>query len=146
MTSYGYWYPDTIVDVYRGNEVYTFTYDDNSFFVYETEHPGYRKSFIQIIDDFYRKLSLDVYKEKLPVVSMSFSMGAIFWGWVFAVGLIVQKRGIKGLLPYIMPFVTWCTLLLGPTYLPRYIFFMWLCIPFVIGDTCELIGENNGEC
>jgi hypothetical protein len=146
MTSYGYWYPDTIVDVYRGNKVYTFTYDDNSFFAYETESPGYRESVIQIIDDFYRKLSLNIYKEKLPVVSMLFSMGAIFWVWVFAAGLIVQKRGVRGILPYVMPFVTWCTLLLGPTHLPRYIFFMWLGIPLVIGDACKLIGENNGEC
>ena len=26
MTSYGFWYPDTVIDVYEGNIVYTFTY------------------------------------------------------------------------------------------------------------------------
>jgi hypothetical protein len=134
MTSYGYWYPDTVVDVYKGNNVFTFTYDENSFFVYETEYPGNRESLIPAVDNFYRKLSLNIYKEKLPIISMLFSMGFIFWLFVFMVGFIAKKRGIKGVLPYIMPFMTWATLLLGPTYLPRYIFFMWLSIPFIIGD------------
>jgi hypothetical protein len=146
MTSYGYWYPDTVVDVYSGNEVYTFTYDENSFFAYETEYPGQRDSLIPVIDNFYKKLSLDIYKEKLPVLSMLFSMGAIFWVWVFLIGYVVKNRGIRGILPYIMPIMTWCTFLLGPTYLPRYIFFMWLGIPFIVGDSCKRMGNRDGEC
>lgn len=44
MTSYGFWYPDTVIDVYRGNEVFTFTYTDSSYFGYEVEEPGFRES------------------------------------------------------------------------------------------------------
>lgn len=33
MTSYGFWYPDTVIDVYKGNSVFTFTYEDSSFSV-----------------------------------------------------------------------------------------------------------------
>jgi hypothetical protein len=134
MTSYGYWYPDTVVDVYSGNIVYTFTYDENSYFAYETEYPGSRKSLIPVIDTFYRNLSLGIYKEKFPVISMVFSMGFVFWLFIFLTGYIFKRKGIKGILPYIMPFMTWMTLLLGPTYLPRYIFFMWMSIAFIIGD------------
>jgi hypothetical protein len=141
MTSYGYWYPDTVVDVYSGNEVYTFTYDENSFFAYETEYPGKRDSIIPIIDNFYKKLSLNIYKEKLPVLSMLFSMGTIFWVWILLIGYVVKNRGIRGIVPYIMPIMTWCTFLLGPTYLPRYIFFMWLGIPFIVGDSCKKMRE-----
>ena len=32
VNSYGFWYPDTIIDVYSGNTVFTFTYQDSSYF------------------------------------------------------------------------------------------------------------------
>ena len=30
VNSYGFWYPDTIIDVYSGNTVFTFTYEESS--------------------------------------------------------------------------------------------------------------------
>ena len=44
----------------------TFTYDKNSYFGYETEAPGVRESKIPVIDELYRKLSLEIYKERIP--------------------------------------------------------------------------------
>jgi hypothetical protein len=137
MTSYGYLYPDTVVDVYKGNQVYTFTYGESSYFGYETEEPGTRNSLIPIIDKFYKDLSLEIFKEKLPVISILFSMGSAVWFYVFVVGYIVRVGGFRKCLPYIMPFMIIATLLLGPTYLPRYIFFIWLSLPFVIGDAIK---------
>ena len=134
LTSYGYWYPDTVIDVYAGNEVYTFIYGDNAYFGYETEQPGERASVIPPIDQFYRKLSLEIYKEKLPVVSMLFSPGFVFWILLFCLGYLIKTKGIKGVLPYIIPVFMVGTLLLGPTFLPRYVFFLWFCIPFIFGD------------
>jgi hypothetical protein len=149
MTSYGYWYPDTVVDVYTGNQVYTFTYDESSFFGYETEEPGTRQSLIPAIDNFYKKLSIDIYKEKVPLLSMLFSMGFVFWLLVFGVGYIIKTGGILNALPYVMPLMTVATLFLGPTYLPRYIFFIWFCIPFMIGNVMltnfSQWGEEYGE-
>lgn len=75
MTSYGFWYPDTIIDVYRGNTVFTFTYEDSSYFGYEVEEPGIRESKIPWLDELYRKMSLEIAQQKLPVVSMLFSPG-----------------------------------------------------------------------
>ncbi|MCM1182330.1 MAG: DUF6020 family protein [Roseburia sp.] len=134
LTSYGYWYPDTVIDVYAGNEVCTFTYGDNAYFGYETEQPGERASLIPPIDDFYRKLSLEIYKEKLPAVSMLFSPGFLFWALLFCMGYLIRTRGIEAILPYIILVLMVGTLLLGPTFLPRYVFFLWFCIPFLLGD------------
>jgi hypothetical protein len=147
MTSYGYWYPDTIVDVYRGNVVYSFTYDESSYFAYETEYPGNRNSIITVIDRFYRNLSLNVYKEKVPVVSMLFSVGFVIWGMVFCIGYIIRTGGVLRGLPYILPVMTVATLLLGPTYLPRYVFFVWICMPFIIGAVISTakIGRNKDK-
>lgn len=134
MTSYGYWYPDAVVDVYKGNTVYTFTYDENSYFGYETEAPGMRETKIPMIDEFYRKLSLEMYKEKIPVVAQLFSMGFMFWVYIWMMFLLIEKRGKKSMVPYSLLFWMIATLMLGPTFLPRYVFFLWLVIPFMLGD------------
>lgn len=134
LTCYGYVYPDTVIDVYRGNTVFTFTYEDNSYFGYETEQPGERQSLIPAIDNFYRKLSLSIYKEKLPVVSMLFSPGMVLWIYIFGVGFLLRKSAFQGALVYVFPLAVVATLLLGPTFLPRYVFFLWLCIPILFGD------------
>lgn len=143
LTSYGYWYPDTIVDVYTGNTVYTFTYGDNSYFGYETEEPGRRNSLIPPIDNFYRKLSLEIYKEKLPVVSMLFSQGFVFWILLLAMGYLIRTDGFGRVLPYLILVFMVATLLLGPTFLPRYVFFLWFCVPFVLGDVLSGNGKDD---
>lgn len=35
MTSYGFWYPNMVINVYQGHGRFTFTYRDNSYFGYE---------------------------------------------------------------------------------------------------------------
>ena len=83
MTSYGYWYSSGMIDCYKGNTVYTFTYGDSSYFGYETEQPGTRHSFIPWIDRFYKEVSLNPAVQKLPVLHWLISPGALFWIWVF---------------------------------------------------------------
>jgi hypothetical protein len=52
LTSYGFWYPDAVIDCYQGNAVFTFTYADSSYFGYETEKPGERQSLFPAVDAF----------------------------------------------------------------------------------------------
>lgn len=134
LTCYGYLYPDTVIDVYKGSTVFTFTYEDNAYFGYETEQPGERQSMIPAIDQFYRKLSLAIYKEKLPVVSMLFSPGMVLWLYVLGVGFLLRNNANQSALVYVFPLAVVATLLLGPTFLPRYVFYLWLCIPVLFGD------------
>lgn len=132
MTSYGFWYPDTIINVYGGNTVFTFTYKDNSYFGYEVEQPGVRESKIPWLDEVYRKLSLEVWKEKVPVVSWLFSPGAMFWLYAFLFAWLLNNRRYELLYPFLPIFLIWLTVLLGPTYLPRYVLFFWYCLPLFL--------------
>ena len=129
MTSYGFWYPDTVINVYGGNTVFTFTYKDNSYFGYEVELPGVRESKIPWLDEVYRKLSLEVWKEKVPVVSWLFSPGGMFWLYAFLFAWLLNNRRYEILLPFLPVFLVWLTVLLGPTYLPRYVLFFWYALP-----------------
>lgn len=137
MTSYGFWYPDTVMDVYAGNSVFTFTYEDCSYFGYEVELPGVRESKMPWLDEVYRKLSLDLTKEKIPVVSMLFSPGCLFWCFAFAFVYALYRRNYGVLMPYSLILLVWLTVILGPTYLPRYVIILWFALPLLISAVFE---------
>lgn len=129
MNSYGFWYPDTVIDVYSGNTVFTFTYDESSYFGYEVEEPGYRDSKIPWLDKAYRKLSLEISQEKVPIYSMLYSPGGIFWGIAFVFAYMLYRKKYHIVVPYLMVLIVWLTVILGPTYLPRYVLIFWFVIP-----------------
>ncbi len=131
MTSYGFWYPDTIIDVYRGNVVFTFTYEDSSYFGYEVEQPGTRESKIPWLNELYRKMSLEIFQQKIPVVSMLFSPGFLFWVMVFMLGFFCYRREYDRVMPYLFPVFCYLTVLLGPTSLVRYVVFLWVIVPLL---------------
>lgn len=133
MTSYGFWYPDTVIDVYRGNSVFTFTYEDSSFFGYEVEQPGTRESKLPWLDGFYRMLSLEIAQQRVPLISMLFSPGFLFWIFAFAAGYAFYRKNDRVLLPFAMVFLVWLTVILGPTYLPRYVLILWFALPGALG-------------
>lgn len=129
MNSYGFWYPDTVIDVYSGNTVFTFTYGDSSYFGYEVEEPGYRDSKIPWLDKAYRKLSLEISQEKVPIYSMLYSPGGLFWCIAFVFATMLYRRKYHIVMPYLMVLLVWLTVILGPTYLPRYVLIFWFGLP-----------------
>ena len=135
MTSYGFWYPDTVIDVYRGNTVFTYTYKDSSYFGYEVEEPGVRTSFLPVLNELYRRMSLTVFQQKVPFVSMLFSPGFLFWCMMFGLGFLLNQkekgRYLEVALPFLLPILIFLTFLLGPTYLVRYVVFWWVLVPLL---------------
>ena len=129
MTSYGFWYPDTVINVYAGNSVFTFTYEDSSYFGYEVELPGVRDSKIPWLDEVYRRLSLEIEQEKVPILSMLFSPGGLFWLFAFVFSYMLYRKNYHILMPCIMVLAVWLTVILGPTYLPRYVLILWFALP-----------------
>lgn len=144
MTSYGFWYPGAIIDVYKGNTMFTFTYGDSSYFGFEVEEPGNRYSFLPWLEEVYRSISLDVVWQKIPVMSLLFSPGFLFWVTAFALGFFFYTGKKERAIPYILPLLVWCTVLLGPTYLVRYVVFWWfflpvLCFDLIIRGNCDIL-------
>jgi hypothetical protein len=129
MTSYGFWYPDTVINVYSGNSVFTFTYEDSSYFGYEVELPGTRESKIPWLDEVYRRMSLEIAQQNIPVLSMLFSPGALFWLFILGCGYLMYRRRFSLLMPCVMLLAVWLTVILGPTYLPRYVLAFWFVLP-----------------
>lgn len=138
VNSYGFWYPDTVIDVYSGNTVFTFTYADSSYFGYEVEEPGFRDSKIPWLDEAYRKLALEISQEKIPIYSMLYSPGGIFWCIAFVFAYVLYRKKYYLVIPYLMVLIVWLTVLLGPTYLPRYVLIFWFGMPLFVA----MLGEE----
>lgn len=132
LTSYGYWYPDGVINVYGGNQIYTTAYEESSYFGFETEPPGIRESKFSQLESFYQKISLELFQQKLPGVSMLFSPGFLFWLVSFFMGYYLWKKRTKILFPLLLPFFVWLTVLAGPTYLVRYVLIWWFAAPLFV--------------
>ena len=132
MTSYGYWYPDTIINVYGGHQRFTFQYGESSYFGFETEQPGTRDSKFPWLEEQFRKLSLEIYQQNVPVISMLFSPGFLFWVFLgcFFFGWYQKKYSYVLAMTGIL--LLWLTVLLGPTFLVRYVLILWFAMPVIL--------------
>ena len=143
LTSYGYWYPPAIINVYKGNTVYSFTYEDSSYFGYEVEPPGERHSLIPAIDNLYRYLSIGTFQQDAPVLHLFFGPGLYVFIYMFVFAYRLYKKRFIGILPFMPMILTLCTVLLGPTYLIRYVLYLWLCIPLLLVTGKSTHEENR---
>ncbi len=132
LTSYGYYYPPAIFNVYKGNSVYTFTYEDSSYFGYEVEPPGERTSLIPAIDSLYRYLSLGPFGRQYPVLYLFFAPGIYLLIYLFVFCFRLSRGNVAGILPFLPMILTFCTVLLGPTYLIRYVLYLWTTLPLLL--------------
>ena len=128
LTSYGYWYPDMIINVYKGHQMFTFQYQNSSYFEFETELPGYRHSRLPLLEEWYRNISLELFQQKVPVLSMLFSPGFLFWVYAFYwIWFLREKeKRIFGFVSIV--FCLWVTVILGPTVLVRYVLIFWFIV------------------
>lgn len=136
-TSYGFWYPDTIIDAYNGIQRHTFVYGESSYFGYETEPPGTRESRFALLEEAYRRLSLEITQQKLPVVSMFFFPGFMFWLYAFAIVFFIKRRQYKRVLTFSIILLIWLTVLLGPTCMVRYVLIFWFAYPVLAAMVFE---------
>lgn len=69
----GFWYPDTIIDGYnrKSPDIY---FEETSYFAGVCEEPGKEDSKIPGLKDIYYKISRYSTMQKIPVVSMLFSI------------------------------------------------------------------------
>lgn len=130
--TYGYWYPDTVLDGYTGKRASTLVYGNNSYFAAATESPGTHHSLIPVLDKFYHNVSLEIYVQKVPVFSMLFSIG--FWHWVYiftAIYLVINKYKKQA---FSLTFIglVYLTVLFGPVALVRYVLCFFFCVPLIL--------------
>ncbi len=131
LTSYGYWYPDAILNSYGGTMRFTFQYEDSSYFGFETEPPGERHSLFPLLEEWYRNISLELFQQRVPAISMLFSPGFLFWVFAFYWMYFLRNKKLEvfSILSGIV--LLWLTVILGPTTLVRYVLILWMILPLL---------------
>ena len=147
MTSYGFWYPEAVIDCYEGNIVYTFTYGDSSYFGYETESPGERKSLIKPVDDWFYFLSLNRKAQEIPILHLVLSPGMMFWLFLWMMFTVARTGRTDILISYLPVLLVWLTVQLGPCALPRYVVYLWFGLPLFIfeANPDNVVKVTNGK-
>nr|WP_321153209.1 DUF6020 family protein [uncultured Acetatifactor sp.] len=145
--TYGFWYPDTVLDAYRGRKMTELIYEDSSYFAFDTERPGIRMHLLPALERFYQKISLEIYQQRLPVISMFFSIG--FWNWLYMFlifYLLTTERKRQACAMGIMG-VLYLTVLLGPVALVRYVLYFFFACPLFLAMLfdAEMVGGGRVE-
>ncbi len=60
---------------------------------------------------------------------MAYSPGCLFWCFAFVFCYVLYRRKYHITVPYLLVLLVWLTVILGPTYLPRYVLIFWYGLP-----------------
>lgn len=74
---------------------------------------------------------------------MLFSPGCLFWCFAFSLSYLLYRRKYHILPAYLPVLLVWLTVILGPTYLPRYVLIFWYGLPLFMG---VLLCEERFGC
>lgn len=125
--NYGYWYPETT------NSVVSRVIIENELDLHS--YPLLQNSIFDILDDFidYRNI---------PIFSMIFSVGFIFWINLICFMYVVYKKQYNRILVFIPILVMWLTTIASPVFCEyRYVFSMIVSVPLII----SMIDIKNEE-
>lgn len=130
----GFWYPNTIIDGYNRKmpELYS---EETSYFAAMCEQPGEMDSKIPWLKDVYYNISRYTDINKIPVISMLFSPGAMAWVLFICIGYNIYKKRKEIVISLSMIFFLWLTILLGPMVLVRYILILFFGFPLILAIT-----------
>ncbi len=132
--TYQAWYPGTsIYDKPGAEETFYFTIDMSGKVQRETKFPS--------LLTFYKKISTDYYYQKIPVVRILFSVGAMFWIALLTFFYGVYKKRFEIIMPMILVLAYCFTNLLGPISLVRYYLILFYGFPVFISFL--LSGDNK---
>ena len=133
------WYPDSLVDGYVKAGLYT---SEKCYFVTGIEKPGKRISLWKAGEEFYRKICKDISFEKIPLLSMLFSIGFQYWLLLHCLFYSLYKRRKKLLLPLAVIFVYIAFCFFIPLVLLRYFMPLFLLFPLTVVMTIHQGAEE----
>lgn len=124
--TYQAWYPGTSVDESPGD-------GQTYYFAMHMCAGGYRDSRWPELLKFYDKIAAGYdYYQKIPVVRLLFSIGAMFWVMLFSFGYGMYKKDKALIVAILMAMLCCGTVLLGPVSLVRYYLVLFYGFPVCV--------------
>lgn len=140
----GFWYPDTIIDGYNKKTPKLYG-EETSYFAAMCEQPGEEDSKIPWLRDIYYNISRHTDINKIPVISMLFSLGAMAWGLFICIGYNIYKKRKEIVISLSIIFFLWLTVLLGPMVLVRYVLILFFGFPLILAFTLNGANFTNNK-
>lgn len=132
------WYPSSVIDGY--NQLYTkkgqpyYEYEKCYFsFTDSNADPISHKNYFPKLLNYYENIGLYISFEKIPILSMFFSIGFQFWLCLNCLFYLINKNKTKLLLPIIVILAYMIISSFTPLVILRYFAAVFLSIPIVIG-------------
>lgn len=127
--TYQAWYPGTSIVDNTDGEIYYFDFEGRNVLEMQTISPR--------LTEFYRKISLEYYYQKIPVIRGLFAIGTYFW-----LAMIVLFYGIRQKIAeiwnsWLLILALCVTVFLGPVSLVRYYLLLFYVAPasiFLLAD------------
>lgn len=129
-----FWYPDTIIDGYN-RKVPDYYSEETSYFAAVCEPPGEQDSKIPWLRDIYYSISRTTVIQKIPVISMMFSIGAMAWVLFISIGYNIYKKRKEIVVVLSLMLLIYLTMLLGPMALVRYLLILFFGFPLLLAFT-----------
>ncbi|MSS19588.1 DUF6020 family protein [Pseudoramibacter porci] len=89
--------------------------------------------FLEKVTKGLRVISIYNVYQKIPIISQLFSGALSVWIMLFFISWCIYNKRYKYILPALVVFLVWLTLLLGPVVLFRYLYPVYACTPIWIG-------------
>lgn len=102
-----------------------------------------RQSLFPALDKLYSSLTANASHQKIPVISMLFSPGFGFWCLIIFSAICIYYKKYRYLLPIVILFALWITIILSPVSLLRYSYPIMVCIPILTGISFTLPGPQK---
>ncbi|MBQ9122789.1 MAG: hypothetical protein IJY10_04765 [Lachnospiraceae bacterium] len=103
--------------------------------IYEEWRTGYevvRESKIPWLYDFYEQIASFEMFERIPIVSILFSLSLPIWLLLFVLTYLLIQKKYNLIIPILPPIFVWCTYLLGPVSNFRYMFPLVVMYPILL--------------
>ncbi len=92
-----------------------------------------RHTLLEGYDEYLRNISFGYTYNKLPVISVMFTMAFPFWLVIIAISMLMCMNKFKYISVFILPIGYWGTCLLGPVAMLRYAFPLMVGVPVYMG-------------
>jgi hypothetical protein len=133
------WFPGSVMDGYKQAGVAMYADYDKCWFFYADliEEPGVLESKLPKVHDWYRDISLMTSVEKIPVISMLFSVGFHIWLAIACLFQAFYRKARQLYLPLVTvlayAFISMCV----PLMLLRYFAALFFVFPLVLVFTLQ---------
>lgn len=129
------WYPDSLIDGYVRAGIYKNS--DKCYFSITVDSPGTARHLLPAVEKYYRDIGLSLSFEKIPLLSMLFSIGFQFWVILNSMFYAVYRRCRHLYLPLGFFLAYMLLTLFLPIVLLRYFMAVFLFLPITVVMTVQ---------